>query len=86
MQSAIPLMFLLHFHRMMSNSVTAATITIAPTPLPVAKDIMVSEAKLYQQRVIKLSTYVYGIVSLLNLIHKICCGCISSSACYGSST
>jgi len=37
MELSIPLLGLLHFHRM-SNSATAATITTAPIPLPITKD------------------------------------------------
>jgi len=38
MELSIPLLGLLHFHRIMSNSATAATITTAPIPLPITKD------------------------------------------------
>ena len=74
MELAIPLVVLLHFHRMMSSSAAVVIITTAPTGIPIAENIsIVSQAHPHQQTIMKLITYTHAvIISLWCLINKIC--------------
>ena len=73
MELAVPLVVLLHFHRMTSSSAAVVTITTAPTGIPIAEnESIVSQTNPHQQKIMKLITYVCGdIISLWSWITKI---------------
>ena len=83
MEVFIPLLGLLHFHRMISNSATAVTITTAPTA--VAEDWYYNEPDNLKYNNSVIFTYVYDvIISLPILINKICWSGITASTCSSS--